>query len=77
MEFKSNPFKLIVKVNSPRTEFLGYDTQKGAYIMNVHAAPEKGKANKEIIKFFKKEFKKNIKIVSGKASKIKLIRLLD
>ena len=76
MEFKSNPFKLIVKVNTPKTEFLGFDCEKGAYRMNVHAHPEKGKANLEIIRFFRKEFKKDIKIISGATSKQKLVKIL-
>lgn len=47
--------------------------------MNVAAIPEKGKANKEIIKFFAKLFKlkkENIKIISGASSKIKLIKIV-
>ena len=76
MEFRSNPFRLIVKTNMPKTELLNFDSQKSAYLMNVHALPEKGKANIEIIKFFKKEFKKDIKIISGITSKQKVVRIL-
>lgn len=43
--------------------------------MEVKALPEKGKANLEIIKFFSKEYKKDVRIVSGKTSKVKLVRV--
>jgi uncharacterized protein len=44
--------------------------------INISAIPEKGKANKELIGFLKKKFKvDNIKIISGKAEKIKLIKI--
>lgn len=76
MEFKSTSFKLIVKTNMAKTEILGFDKEKNAYRMNVHAVPEKGKANLEIIKFFKKELKKDITIISGMASRQKLIRII-
>lgn len=76
MEFNSITIKIIVKTNMPKTGIICFDEDKGAYRMNVHAKPEKGEANKEILKFFKKEFKKDIKIISGKTSKQKLIRLL-
>lgn len=76
MELKSNPFKVIVKANMPRTEFLGYDGEREAYRINVHAQPRKGKANIEIIKFFKKKLKKDVKIISGAGSKEKLLKII-
>jgi len=48
------------------------------YKIRVKSAPEKGKANAELIKFLAKEFsvpKENIEIISGKADRIKLIRI--
>lgn len=76
MQFKSNLFKLIVKTNMPKTEIIGFDSVKNAYRMNVNAVPEKGKANMEIIKFFRRHLKKDVKIVSGATSKQKLVRVL-
>jgi uncharacterized protein (TIGR00251 family) len=73
MQF-TNPFKIIVRTTAPKTEITGFDEGKGAYKMNVHALPEKGKANMEIIKFFKKKYKLDVKIVSGKTSKQKTLR---
>ena len=71
-----NTFRLIVRTNRPRTEILGFDNEKEAYRMNVHALPEKGKANVEIVRFFRKEFKLDVRIVAGGSSKQKLLRVL-
>ncbi len=43
--------------------------------MRIAAVPDKGKANKELISFFKKEFKLNIEILSGETSRKKRIRI--
>ena len=74
MEFRQNPFRIIVRANMPRTEIRGFDKEKNAFIMDVHAHPEKGRANMEIIKFFRKKFKINVRIISGIRSKEKLIK---
>ncbi len=42
----------------------------------VSALPEKGKANKELIKFFKKTLNKNIKILKGTTHQYKIIEIL-
>jgi uncharacterized protein (TIGR00251 family) len=75
MEFKTNPFKICVKTNMPKTEILEFDSEKNSYRMNVHAKPMDGKANIEILKFFKREFKLRVKIVMGTKSKEKLIKI--
>ena len=76
MEIRTPVFKVIVKSNMPKTEIIGFDHEKNVYKMNVHGQPEKGKANLEIIKFFKKEYKKNIKIISGFTSREKMLKIL-
>lgn len=53
-------------------------SQDGTVKIEICAQPEKGKANNELIKFLSKEFeisKNNIKIISGKAERIKLVKL--
>ena len=67
-------FFILVKTNSPETELLEFEKAQGAYRMNVHAAPEKGKANREIIKFFKKKHKIDVEIISGFTSRKKLLK---
>ena len=71
---KNNSLKIIAKTSSPKTEIAGWDREKNALRVNVHAEPEKGKANREIIKFFSKLTKKKVKIASGLTSKQKLLR---
>jgi len=67
--------KIIAKPNSSKTEIKGYDKEKGAYRVNVKAPPEKGKANREIIRFFSKLTKKQVSIVTGFKSREKLLVL--
>lgn len=48
--------------------------------VKLKAAPEKGKANLELIKLLHKEFgqdKENIKILSGVSNRNKLIKIID
>lgn len=66
-------FDIIVKTNSPKTLLRRFDEDKKAYIVEVKAQPEKGKANIEIIKFFSRLLKKKVRIISGLASKRKTI----
>ncbi len=67
--------KISAKPNSPKTEIICFDESKGALKVNVHAQPESGKANAEIIKFFSKLSKKKVEIVSGASSRLKLLRI--
>lgn len=46
--------------------------------IRINAAPEKGKANKELIKFLSDSLeidKKNIEIISGRTDALKLIKI--
>ena len=80
-EFLNNqqekPFYIKIKAipNAQKTEIsekLDHETWK----MRVNAVPEKNKANKEIIKFFKKKFGAEVEIISGKTDRIKLIKII-
>ena len=66
---------IIVKPNSPKTEIRVFDSEKGAYSIDVKAHPEKGEANKEIVKYFTKLLKKDVKIISGLKSRRKILRI--
>ena len=70
-------FYLLVKTRSPKTELLDFDKAQNAYRMHVHAPPEEGKANREIVRFFKKEHKLDVEIVSGFTSRKKLLKTLS
>lgn len=74
MDIKPGMLKIRVKTGAPRTEILGLEGD--ILRISVKARPEKGKANAEIIKFFKKKFKKDVEIVKGLKSRDKLIKIL-
>ena len=62
---------ITVKPNSPKTKIL---EEAGNNLKIAVAAPASdNKANQELIKFLKKKFKKNIKIIRGLTSKKKLV----
>ena len=74
---------LRVKVvpKSPKTELVEIfeDAESGqTYKIRLKAAPEKGKANEELIRFLAKELnlpRTALLILSGKTNRIKLIRV--
>ncbi|MFC1734186.1 DUF167 family protein [candidate division KSB1 bacterium] len=68
-------FKIIVKTNSPLTKVTAVDEVRNALRVDVAAPPDKGKANRELIKFFSKLLKKKVKIVHGLKSKEKILRI--
>ncbi len=54
---------------------LSFDSENEVLIIEITENPEKGKANKEIIKELKKFFKSEIELVSGIKSKKKIIKI--
>lgn len=83
-------FRVIVKTNSKRSEISDIaqpqastqsERSKGetipVYKISLKAKPIEGEANKELIKFLRKEFKQQARIVSGFKSKEKLIELFE
>lgn len=73
MDFDKN-ITIIVKANSSKNEVVGYDEDRQAYKVNINAPPENNKANIEIIKFFSKLSKNQVKIISGQTSKKKVLK---
>ena len=69
-------FEISVKPNAKKTQVVYFDESKNIYKMDVAEQAEEGKANKEIIKFFRKEYKWDVEIKSGQTSHKKLIRIL-
>ena len=72
---KDNSLKILVKTNAPKNEIIGWDDSRKALKISVKAVPEKGKANKEIVKFLGKILKKRVFIVSGLKSKEKILKI--
>lgn len=70
---KDNKLKIIVKPNAKKTEIIGFDDARQALRVNIKSAPEKGKANLEVIKFFSKILSKKVIIDSGLSSKSKIL----
>jgi uncharacterized protein len=73
---KTKIIKLIVKPNSAKN-FI-----EGSYLdrikIRIASVPEKGKANRELIKFISEKLeipKKNIKIISGEKSNLKVLEI--
>ncbi|MBU0930359.1 MAG: DUF167 domain-containing protein [Nanoarchaeota archaeon] len=65
--------KISVKTGQLKNEIIRKDEN---YLVSIKERPEKGRANLAIIKLFKKELKKNIKIISGFKSKEKYIEFI-
>lgn len=66
--------KVLVKPNSKKNEIF-FDKDKNLYKVNIKAKPQDNKANIELLKFLKKHFKKDVKIIIGLKSRNKVIRL--
>lgn len=74
---KNNSLKIIVKPNASKSEILGYDESRQAVKVAIAAPPDKGKANKEVIKFFSKLLKRKIEIKIGLKSREKVLVFSD
>lgn len=72
---KTNSFSIIVRASAPETKIIRFDEEKGAFRVDVAAPPENNKANIEIIKFFTRLLKKDVRIIKGATSKHKLIQI--
>lgn len=76
MKKKATTFVIRVTPNSQKNSFLG--VSDGVIKIKIKAAPEKNRANKELITFLSKILKvpkSDIKIVIGKTNKTKLIKI--
>lgn len=69
----SKTIAVIVKPNSSKNEIICYSSEKKAFLINIKAAAEKDKANKELLKFLKKITGKAFAIKSGSRSKEKIL----
>ncbi len=80
IEIKEEYIRVKLKPQSPKTELTQIiEDENGKTLkINVKAAPEKNKANIELIKFLSKETgtaTENIKIISGATERTKLIKI--
>ena len=66
----NNRLKIKVIPNSSKTELVEENDKLKLYLK---AVPEKNKANSELIKFFKKNYKLSVTLLSGKTSREKVL----
>ncbi len=69
----SKIFKVVVKPGSSKNEVLGYSEDKKAYVIDIKAAAEKGKANTELLNFLRKATGKRFVIKNGIRSREKTL----
>ena len=69
------PKKIIVRTNKAETKIT--KEQDNVIYLDVHAPAHDNKANIEILKFLKKRFKTQLKIVKGLKSKEKIIDKIE
>ena len=67
---------LLVKVKPNARETRIISKSESEMTIALAAPATDGKANLELIRFFKKMFKKDIKILRGKTSRIKLLKFV-
>ena len=65
--------EIIVYPNKKKTEIIGKKNDK--IIVNVKAKPENNEANKEIIRFFSKQYGQSVTIIKGLKSKNKTLKI--
>lgn len=66
-----------VKPNSSRNEIVSYNNEKKAWIISIKAPADKDKANKELLKFLRKETGRAWMIKSGSRSHEKTLAAIS
>lgn len=54
-----------IRVNPNKKKSCIKEVKDGVYYVDIKGRAEKGEANKEVIRFFSKKFKKNVRILKG------------
>ncbi len=70
---KNGKLAVRVKPSASETAIIGYDAEREAVIISVAAQPEDNKANIALLKFLKKQLKKQVRLVSGAKSRDKVV----
>ena len=71
----NNTLKVVVKPNAPKTKIIEWDENKQMLRIAIAAVPDKGKANKELIKFLSKELGKKVEIIRGRNRREKMLKI--
>lgn len=70
---KSGKVKILVKTGAIETKLKEFDVEKSVWRVDVAARPLENEANVEIVKFFSRLTKKQVRIFSGLTSKEKIL----
>lgn len=70
---KSGKVRVLVKTGASETKVKVFDEEKCAWRVDVAARPLENEANVEIVKFFSRLTKKQVRILSGLTSKEKVL----
>lgn len=70
--------RLTIKVipKAVRTELAGIDSS-GVLRIRLKAVPEKGEANKELLRFLSKALKAQVRLVRGALSRTKTVEIME
>ena len=67
-----------VKASSSKNEFVELlNDESGTLKIRIKSPADKGKANKEIVKFIEKYFSGTCEIVSGHTNNVKLLKIIQ
>ncbi|HLC46208.1 MAG TPA: DUF167 domain-containing protein [Candidatus Nanoarchaeia archaeon] len=70
-------FAVRVRTKANQTRIKGWDESRKAVLIDIAAAPEDGKANKELIKHLSRLLGKRAAIMSGQRCRDKIIQVED
>lgn len=73
---ESNKIKIVVNPNSKETKILEEDLENKVIKIALKEPAEGNRANKELVKFIKKQLKREVKIKKGLNSREKLLEIL-
>lgn len=73
--FFNNKLNILVKPNSSKNSIIGWDYEKKMLKIEINGVPKDNEVNIEILKFFNREFKLDLKIVKGFKSRKKTVEL--
>ncbi|MFH0870480.1 MAG: DUF167 domain-containing protein [archaeon] len=72
---RGGALRILVKPGKRDNRIVSYDAGKDALVIEIKAQAQKNKANIEVVKFFSKLLKKDVKIKTGLTSKEKLLSI--
>ena len=76
-EIKGKLLKVKVKPGSKENSVESWDKETQTLFVRLKAAPEKGKANSELLKFLKRELCIDARLKSGFASREKIVEIIN